>query len=50
MNIEFATGQQMSVCSDDGWKAAAGPITYNDYNNGETYDARLEKSGWAAPG
>ena len=22
----------------------------NDYNNGETYDARLEKAGWASPG
>ena len=29
---------------------AGGPITYNDYCHGETYDARLEKPGWDKPG
>jgi len=51
LNVEFDAGERMSLCSDgENWKVAAGPITYNDYNNGETYDARLENPGWAAPG
>ncbi|MBW2084220.1 MAG: family 78 glycoside hydrolase catalytic domain, partial [Deltaproteobacteria bacterium] len=50
MNIEFTDGKQVRIASDGTWKAAAGPITYNDYCNGETYDARLEKPGWDTPG
>jgi len=55
MNIEFADGECMSIRSlatsdTDTWKTSAGPITYNDYCNGETYDARLEKPGWDTPG
>ncbi len=48
--VEYADGEQVSIVSDGGWKAAPGPITYNDFNNGERYDARLEKAGWDSPG
>ena len=48
--VEYADGEQVSIASDGGWKAAPGPITYNDFNNGERYDARLEKAGWDSPG
>jgi alpha-L-rhamnosidase len=50
MNVEFADGHRVSVVTDDTWKTCAGPVTYNDYSNGETYDARLEKLGWDTPG
>ena len=50
MNIELADGECQCIVTDDTWKTAAGPIVYNDYNNGETYDARLETPGWDAPG
>jgi alpha-L-rhamnosidase len=49
MNVELADGSQFSVVTDRAWKTSSGPITYNDYSNGETYDARLEKPGWDAP-
>ena len=49
MNIELTDGGNMSIITNDTWKPCPGPITYNDYCNGETYDARLEKSGWSAP-
>ncbi len=49
MNVEDEDGQSLSVVSDSNWKASAGPITYNDLFNGETYDARLEQPGWDKP-
>ncbi|MXZ20744.1 MAG: Bacterial alpha-L-rhamnosidase [Caldilineaceae bacterium SB0665_bin_25] len=48
--IEYADGGRDSIVSDGEWKTAAGPITYNDFNNGESYDARLERPGWDSPG
>ena len=48
--VEYADGGQVSIVSDGGWKAAQGSITYNDFNNGERYDARLERPGWDCPG
>ena len=47
--VEYADGEQVSIVSDGGWKAATGSITYNDFNNGERYDARLERPGWDCP-
>ena len=48
--IEYADGRKVSIVSDGEWKTAPGPITYNDFNNGERYDARLERAGWDSPG
>ena len=48
--VEYADGGKTVIVSDGGWKTAPGPITYNDFNNGERYDARLEKAGWDSPG
>ncbi len=31
-------------------KQRLGPIVWNDIYDGETYDARLERSGWDSPG
>ena len=38
------------VVTDASWRAATGPILASDIYDGETYDARLERPGWAAPG
>src|ERR1017187_6002328 len=45
MNVELEGGQSINLVSDSNWKTSAGPITYSDLFNGETYDARLEQSG-----
>lgn len=50
LNVELTDGHRFTVVSDEGWKTSAGPITYNDLANGETYDARLEQRGWDIPG
>ena len=50
LNVELSDGRTMSLESDSSWKFSAGPVTYNDLVNGETYDARLEQAGWDRPG
>jgi alpha-L-rhamnosidase len=50
LNITYTDGSTAIVSSDGTWKASTGPIRYSEIYNGETYDARLEKKGWASPG
>ena len=50
LNIELAGGKTMSVVSDATWTAKSGPVVEDSVYNGETYDARLETSGWDEPG
>jgi alpha-L-rhamnosidase len=50
VRIEYADGSVDVLGSDDGWRAALGPIRASDIYMGETYDARLERPGWSAPG
>ena len=51
LRIEYADGSVAEVVSDAGWKSTlAGPVRMSDIYNGETYDARREMAGWAAPG
>ena len=50
MNIESEDGETTDIVSDRTWRTSGGPITYNDFNNGEDYDARLEQPGWSTPG
>ena len=46
LDVELADGRRVSVASDTRWRTASGPIVYNDYNHGETCDARRERPGW----
>jgi alpha-L-rhamnosidase len=48
--ITYKDGKKQIVGTDENWKAATGPILLSDIYNGETYDARLERAGWSAPG
>jgi alpha-L-rhamnosidase len=48
--VTYKGGRQEVVATDAGWKASTGPILMSEIYHGETYDARLEKAGWAAPG
>ena len=36
--------------SDAGWKVHDSPVTFNEFRNGQYYDARLEVPGFADPG
>ncbi len=48
--ITYADGTQQLVKSDGTWKVStAGPNRYDNYYNGETFDARRQITGWDTP-
>jgi alpha-L-rhamnosidase len=50
LEIKYEDGDEVSIVTDDSWKAATGPILTSDIYNGETYDARGERPDWSSPG
>ncbi|HEY7394919.1 MAG TPA: glycoside hydrolase family 78 protein, partial [Gemmatimonadaceae bacterium] len=48
--VRYTNGREQIIGTDNSWKASTGPIITSDIYNGETYDARLEKTGWSEPG
>ena len=50
LEIEHEDGSRRRVVSDERWRAAWSPVTFNCIYDGETYDARLEQPGWDLPG
>ena len=50
LEIQYADGSSERLVTDGDWHAATGPILTNSIYDGETYDARLEHSGWSSPG
>jgi alpha-L-rhamnosidase len=49
LEIEHEDGSRRRVISDEHWRTAWSPITFNCIYDGETYDARLEQPGWDHP-
>ncbi len=50
LQITYQDGRVQTVCSDESWSAATGPILASDIYNGERYDARLERADWSEAG
>jgi len=48
--VDYADGTTQVIATDALWKVDTGPILYDNVYGGETYDARLERSGWNKPG
>ncbi len=48
--ISYADGTNETITTDSGWKATTGPILEADSYNGESYDARMELTGWDKAG
>jgi alpha-L-rhamnosidase len=48
--VRLEDGSQQFICTDESWKAAFGPLLESDLLMGESYDARLEFSGWSEAG
>ena len=46
LRIDYEDGTQQTVVSDNSWRTACGPYTYNNIYSGDRYDARLEPEGW----
>jgi len=50
LRVDYTDGHSETIVSDETWKCSTGPIVFDSIYGGETYDARLEKPGWASPG
>lgn len=50
LQINYTDGTSETIVTDQSWKTCTGPILTSDIYNGETYDARLEMTGWDLPG
>jgi alpha-L-rhamnosidase len=50
LEIVGRDGTSHVIASDESWRAGTGPILASGIYDGETYDARLEQSGWSSPG
>lgn len=48
--IEFQDGSKETIVTDGSWKAAQGPVLFDNIYSGETYDARREREGWCGAG
>jgi alpha-L-rhamnosidase len=44
--LDFEDGTSETFITDEKWKTTDSPVLENHIYHGETYDARLEKSGW----
>ncbi|MBR3593114.1 MAG: family 78 glycoside hydrolase catalytic domain [Clostridia bacterium] len=47
LTVRYKDGRTEVIGTDGSWKTAPSPITDNDLQFGERYDARLEKTGWS---
>ncbi len=47
LEIEYSDGTMQTIVSDESWRSSYGAIRYSEIYNGETYDAREEKTGWS---
>ncbi|MBE0654811.1 MAG: family 78 glycoside hydrolase catalytic domain [Bacteroidales bacterium] len=50
LEVTFTSGKKVMIGTDGSWKSSTGPILRSGIYDGETYDARLEKTGWTKPG
>jgi alpha-L-rhamnosidase len=50
IEIVYQDGTVQNILTDETWRAGHGPVLANNVHLGETYDARRELPGWAAPG
>ncbi len=46
LEVELASGERLTVGSDNTWRCNTGPILASDFMMGEIYDARRERTGW----
>lgn len=50
IELTYTDGSKQTIQTDSSWKTSYGPILSSDIYNGEYYDSRLEKTGWANNG
>ena len=48
--VAYTDGTQELITTDQTWKTAPAPVTFNSVRQGMIYDARLEQAGWDQAG
>jgi len=48
--VNYNDGSSEWIITDENWRWANGPVTYNCVYDGEVYDANLDHFGWTLPG
>lgn len=46
LRLTYTDGTVETIVSDENWRTAIGPYTYNNLYSGDMFDARLEEQGW----
>jgi alpha-L-rhamnosidase len=50
LRVTYADGSSETFGTDAGWRSCEGPFVQADLQDGESYDARLEQTGWDRAG
>ncbi len=50
LHLDYADGTTEVIATDTAWTTSTGAIRYSDFIMGEYRDARLDETGWDAPG
>ena len=50
IHVYYEDGTEEIIITDESWKNKTGPILMSEIYHGETYDARLELTGWDQAG
>lgn len=50
LDVTYLDGTRETIGSDGSWKVGTGPVRFSEIYDGETYDARLEQTGWTKAG
>ncbi|MFC4302264.1 family 78 glycoside hydrolase catalytic domain [Cohnella boryungensis] len=50
LHVEYKDGAESVILTDDSWQSSPSAIVYSTVYHGETYDARLEQTGWDQAG
>lgn len=48
--VRYEDGSEETICTDGAWRTAGSQVLLSQIYHGETYDARLERHCWSAPG
>jgi hypothetical protein len=46
LRLEFSSGKQLTIGTDETWNTAPGPVTFSHVFAGEDYDVRQQAEGW----
>ena len=47
LELTYADGERETIATDEAWRTAPSAIVSSEIYDGEVYDARLERAGWA---